>query len=53
MKAKRTHISQAGETAREAVRGKKLLVFLENDTPAWKDVDHPEQLQRVCFPLHQ
>jgi hypothetical protein len=30
------------ETAREAVRRKKLLRFLENDAPAWKDVNHPE-----------
>jgi hypothetical protein len=30
------------ETAREAVRRKKLLRFLEGDTPAWKDTDHPE-----------
>jgi Arc/MetJ-type ribon-helix-helix transcriptional regulator len=30
------------ETAREAVRRKKLLRFLESDTPAWKDADHPE-----------
>ncbi|HVS89934.1 MAG TPA: hypothetical protein VHF01_17150 [Candidatus Acidoferrum sp.] len=30
------------ETAREAVRRKKLLRFLESDAPAWKDVDHPE-----------
>ena len=30
------------ETAREAVRRRKLLRFLENDTPAWKDEDHPE-----------
>ena len=30
------------ETAREAVRRKKLLSFLESDTPAWKDADHPE-----------
>ncbi len=30
------------ETAREAVRRKKLLCFLESDTPAWKDADHPE-----------
>jgi hypothetical protein len=30
------------ETAREAVRRKKLLRFLESDTPAWRDVDHPE-----------
>jgi hypothetical protein len=30
------------ETAREAVRRKKLLQFLEGDTPAWADADHPE-----------
>ena len=30
------------ETAREGVRRKKLLRFLESDTPAWKDADHPE-----------
>lgn len=30
------------ETAREAVRRKKLLRFLESDTPAWKEADHPE-----------
>ena len=30
------------ETAREAVRRKKLLRFLESDTPAWKDADHSE-----------
>ncbi len=30
------------ETAREAVRQKKLLRFLESDVPAWKDADHPE-----------
>jgi hypothetical protein len=30
------------ETAREAVRRKKLLRFLESDTPAWKNADHPE-----------
>jgi hypothetical protein len=30
------------ETAREAVRRRKLLRFLENDTPVWKDADHPE-----------
>jgi hypothetical protein len=30
------------ETARDAVRRKKLLRFLENDAPAWKDADHPE-----------
>jgi hypothetical protein len=30
------------ETAREAVRQKKLLRFLESDIPAWKDANHPE-----------
>ncbi len=30
------------ETAREAVRRRKLLRFLESDSPAWKDADHPE-----------
>jgi hypothetical protein len=30
------------ETAREAVRRKKLLRFLESDAPAWTDADHPE-----------
>ncbi len=30
------------ETAREAVRRKKLLRFLESDTAAWKEADHPE-----------
>jgi hypothetical protein len=31
------------ETAREAVRRRKLLRFLESDTPVWKETDHPEQ----------
>ena len=30
------------ETAREAVRRRKLLRFLESDIPGWKDEDHPE-----------
>jgi hypothetical protein len=30
------------ETAREAVRRRKLLRFLESDVPAWRDADHPE-----------
>jgi hypothetical protein len=30
------------ETARDAVRRRKLLRFLENETPTWKDEDHPE-----------
>ncbi len=30
------------ETAREAVRRRKLLRFLESDEPVWKEADHPE-----------
>lgn len=30
------------ETARDAVRRKRLLEFLRSDEPAWKDEDHPE-----------
>jgi hypothetical protein len=30
------------ETAREAVRRRKLLRFLESDEPIWKEADHPE-----------
>jgi hypothetical protein len=30
------------ETAREAIRRKKLLQFLESDEPVWKETDHPE-----------
>ena len=30
------------ETAREAVKRRKLLAFLESDEVAWKDEDHPE-----------
>lgn len=30
------------ETAREAVRRRKLLEFLNSDTAAWNDADHPE-----------
>ena len=33
------------ETARDAVRRTKLQRFLESDTPAWKDSDHPELAQ--------
>jgi hypothetical protein len=33
------------ETAREAVRRRKLLRFLESDSPAWNDADHPELAQ--------
>ena len=30
------------ETARNEVRRKKLLEFLNSQEPAWKDEDHPE-----------
>ena len=30
------------ETAREAVRRRKLLRFLEHESASWKDQDHPE-----------
>jgi hypothetical protein len=30
------------ETARNEVRRRKLLQFLEGKNPAWKDEDHPE-----------
>lgn len=30
------------ETAREAVRRRKLLRFLEGESASWKDQDHPE-----------
>jgi Arc/MetJ-type ribon-helix-helix transcriptional regulator len=30
------------ETAREAIRRRKLLQFLDDDKPAWKEADHPE-----------
>ena len=30
------------ETAREAVRRRKLLAFLERPEPAWKQSDHPD-----------
>ena len=33
------------ETAREAVRRKKLLQFQESDLQAWNDADHPEFAQ--------
>jgi len=42
MKDKRADILLPRETAREAVRRKKLLRFLESGIPAWKDADHPE-----------
>jgi hypothetical protein len=30
------------ETAREEVRRRKLLRFLEGDSPSWRSEDHPE-----------
>jgi metal-responsive CopG/Arc/MetJ family transcriptional regulator len=30
------------ETAREEVRRRKLLRFLEEESPAWREQDHPE-----------
>jgi len=30
------------ETAREAVRRRRLLEFLKSEEPIWKDADHPE-----------
>jgi len=33
------------ETARDAVRRKRLLEFLNSKEPAWKDEDHPELAQ--------
>jgi hypothetical protein len=30
------------ETARQEVRRRKLLSFLESTEPAWEDKDHPE-----------
>ena len=42
MKDKRADILLPHETAREAVRRKKQLRFLESRIPAWKDADHPE-----------
>ncbi len=39
---KRGRSSFLVETAREAVRRRKLLHFLGNDTPAWNDSQHSE-----------
>lgn len=30
------------ETAREAIQRRRLLQFLGNEEPAWKDAEHPE-----------
>jgi hypothetical protein len=30
------------ETAREEVRRRKLLRFLDSDSPTWREQDHPE-----------
>jgi hypothetical protein len=42
MKTKHADTLSPHEAAREAVRRRKLLRFLENDAPAWKGTDHPE-----------
>jgi len=42
---KRGRSSFLVETAREAVRRRKLLHFLGNDTPAWNDSQHWELAQ--------
>jgi hypothetical protein len=42
MEDKRADIVLPHETAREAVRRKKLLRFLKSGLSAWKDADHPE-----------
>src|SRR5258708_18099407 len=34
------------ETAQEEVKSRKLLQFLENDEPAWKDGDQPRDERR-------
>ena len=41
------------ETAREAVRRRKLLRFLESDTPAWKDAAHPELVPGAVRWVHE
>ena len=33
------------ETAREALKRRKLLNFLRNDDATWRDADHPELAQ--------
>jgi len=41
------------ETAREAIRRRKLLQFLDNDEPAWKDADHPELSRGSAAWVHE
>lgn len=41
------------ETAREAVRRRKLLRFLESETPAWNDADHPELADGAAAFVHE
>src|SRR5262249_38580655 len=41
------------ETAREAIRRKNLLRFLEDSTPAWKDEDHPELSRGAAAWVHK
>ncbi len=38
--------------AREVLRRKKLLRFLESDAPAWKDADHPELANGAAAWVH-
>ena len=33
------------ETAREAIRRKRMLQFLDSGEPVWKEADHPELKQ--------
>lgn len=40
------------ETARDAVRRKKLLEVLNRKEPAWKDEDHPELAQGTAKWVH-
>jgi hypothetical protein len=37
----------------DATRRKKLLRFLESDTPAWKDADHPEMAGGAAASAHR
>jgi hypothetical protein len=41
------------ETARQEVRQQKLLRFLENEKPVWKDKDHPELADDAAAWVHR
>ena len=41
------------ETAREAVQRRKLLRFLESETPAWEDAEHPELSEGAAAFVHE